>query len=936
MNDLPIDALIDEIASAVVFADTDDKETVDALASLFDKLAKSCEQLECGQTLALIHDCIARLPAVTGEDLEEAQANLETISKKITELQALRKLPADAESSKKDDKAEPTSEPSSEEDDQFQCEGFELPAHIEEDTFREFITKQKDVLEDIESDILAIEKGKWGRKAELKRKIHTMKGEAGLIGLVDLERVCHAIEDLMESCETPSDCVDQFLIIKDWMASATEAYANKSLPVPSGDEVIARVLAFLSNNDDKEELESSETPTAEYCPIDEDDTCSSPTQTENASGDTNGDIVERDQYTIELCADFIQESEEGLNQVDGILINVEEDGATPELINTLFRVFHTIKGLSGFLEFKTITMLAHTTETLLNVVRDGRIELADTILDLVFDATALIRKMITAVREAVEASSTYPNIPEFEPMLERLKLAIQGGEVAAEELPQVEPGRRLGEILTQAPISIAAAAIEQALEEQKKSGRKLGEELITQGIAKPKQVAQALRAQKQANQRDGGAAKIRETIKVDLERVDSLVEMIGELIIVESMVVNSNEITAISSPTVRNYMAQLDKITRDLQAVSMRMRMVPVRGVFQKMTRMVRDLSRKSGKRVRMITNGEATEMDRSMVEQIADPLVHMIRNSVDHGIETEKERIKLGKDPVGTVNLFAYHEGGSIVIEIVDDGKGLSREAILSKAREKGLIKEGQNYSDHEVFNLIFTPGFSTAKQVTDISGRGVGMDVVKKNIDGMRGRISISSEPGNGTSFKIILPLTLAIIEGMLVASGDEKYIIPTLSIIESIQPDMSMIVTFSEKAELLNVRGETIPLIRLDRLFGVSGAKQNLSDGLVVIVEGVGHRIGLFVDDVLNQQQVVIKTMGEGLKKVEFVAGAAILSDGRVGLILNIDELSTVLERSELQLAQRIASNDSNSALIGAETINMPCQEKGNQTGAMEGVQ
>ncbi len=924
------DSILQKTATAVVLADVSDEESIALLGKLLVELLAHYEASGSQSSFKNIRDCISLLEGVIDGTSEDTTEDIDVISLIIAELQQRERL-------ERHGREEQKSVPSGEID--LGDNDFVLPSHIEEETFREFVAKQKHVLDDIEADILAIERGSSSNKAELRRRIHTMKGEAGLIGLFDLELVCHKIEDLMEKFNARGDWTDQLLIIKDWMASATDSYARGVLPVPRGGEVIANVLSSLPGDADEGEKDTEESSATEEDTSDERIQGEAADQgTEESEAEEEGSI-ERDEYTIELCADFIQESEEGLNQVDAILINVEEDGATPELINTLFRVFHTIKGLSGFLEFKSITELAHTTETLLNMVRDGKVALADAILDLIFDSTALMRKMIAAVHEAVEASSDFTPLSEFPLMLARLSRAIEGSELPRSELPEVEPGRRLGEILTQAPLSVSAAAIEQALENQKESGRKLGEELITQGVAKPKQVAQALRAQKQANQRENGA-KIRETIKVDLERVDSLVEMIGELVVVDSMVLNSPEIMAISSQKVRKHMSQLGKITRDLQDVGMRMRMVPVRGVFQKMTRMVRDLSRKSSKRVRMVTNGEATEMDRSMVEQIADPLVHMIRNSVDHGIETEKDRTKAGKDPVGTVKLSAYHQGGSIVIEVTDDGKGLDREAILAKAREKRLVKEEQIYSENETYNLIFAPGFSTAKQVTDISGRGVGMDVVKKNIDGMRGRISISSEPGHGTSFKIVLPLTLAIIEGMLVACGNEKYIIPTLSIIESIQPTPSMFVTFAEQAELLNVRGEIIPLIRLDRLFGVRGSKQSFADGLVVIVEGMGRRFGLFVDDVLNQQQVVIKTLGEGLKDVQFISGAAILSDGKVGLIFNIDEASVALEQRALKMKESSATGAVGAVPLDAEMKNIPGHTlgdaKGGEAGKMEGVQ
>jgi two-component system chemotaxis sensor kinase CheA len=484
-----------------------------------------------------------------------------------------------------------------------------------------------------------------------------------------------------------------------------------------------------------------------------------------------------------------------------------------------------------------VVSLAHETETMLNQCREGALELKGVVVDLVFDATAALRELLQAIRGAVEAGSAIPSRPGPGALVERIRRAGQASP------PGDEPS-------TAEPASGAPAG--------------------------------------------AAPARLRETIKVDLERVDGLIEMIGELVVVESMVVNAPEIAAMPSVRVRNCLAQLAKVTRDLQHVGMHMRMVPVAGVFQKMARLARDLSRKNGKPVRLVTSGESTEMDRSMVEQIADPLVHMIRNAVDHGLEAPDARAAAGKAPEGELRLCAYHEGGSVVIELSDDGRGLDREAIVRKALEKGLIASADGMSEAEIHALIFAPGFSTAPQVTELSGRGVGMDVVRRNVEAMRGRVLISSTRGAGTRFRIVLPLTLAIIDGMLVACGRERYIVPTLSIVESIQPDRRMLVSLAQASEMIDLRGELLPLLRLDRLFDLPGARADPTQALVVVVEGAGRRVGLLVDEVVTQQQVVIKSLGEAVPDARFLSGAAILSDGRVGLILNVDEIAGLVQR------------------------------------------
>jgi two-component system chemotaxis sensor kinase CheA len=322
----------------------------------------------------------------------------------------------------------------------------------------------------------------------------------------------------------------------------------------------------------------------------------------------------------------------------------------------------------------------------------------------------------------------------------------------------------------------------------------------------------------------------------------------------------------------------------------MRMRMIPVRGVFHRMARLTRDLSRKTSKSVELVQLGEATEMDRSMVERIEEPLVHMIRNAIDHAIEPVAERIAQGKPEQATLTLSARHEAGSITIEISDDGRGLRREAILAKAKERGLVGENADHlTDEEVFALIFLPGFSTAKQVSELSGRGVGMDVVKRSIEGMRGRVLVRSKAGAGTTFKLMLPLTLAIIDGMLVSCGDETYIIPSLAIVESLQVTPGLLCTVAEKGELLNARDEVLPLMRLRRLVKKPGSAPPTEQCHIVVLESLGKRVGLLVDEVLTQQQIVIKPLTGSLGDTELFAGAAILADGRVGLILNVDRLS-----------------------------------------------
>ena len=379
-------------------------------------------------------------------------------------------------------------------------------------------------------------------------------------------------------------------------------------------------------------------------------------------------------------------------------------------------------------------------------------------------------------------------------------------------------------------------------------------------------------------------------VKVDTGKLDAVLDLVGEMVIAQSLVAqNLSQISGAGMQFTRN-MAQLTRITRELQRVSMSLRMVPIRGVFQKMARVARDISTKQRKKVQFLTSGEDTELDRGVVEELNDPLLHMIRNSMDHGIESPEKRAAAGKPAMGSLHLRAYHQGGNIVVEIEDDGSGLNRDRILAKAIERGLASKDATLTDQEVYSFIFAAGFSTAEKVTDLSGRGVGLDVVRRNIEHLRGRVDIESEAGKGTKFKITLPLTLAIIDGLIVKVGEERYILPTLSVRESFRPTAAMITRVQNRAEVVNVRGRLIPLVRLYDLFGIRAAATDPRNGIIIVVQSGATLRCLLVDNLLHKQEVVIKNLNDMMvHKNRALAGAAILGDGRVGLILDVNSLT-----------------------------------------------
>lgn len=376
------------------------------------------------------------------------------------------------------------------------------------------------------------------------------------------------------------------------------------------------------------------------------------------------------------------------------------------------------------------------------------------------------------------------------------------------------------------------------------------------------------------------------SIRVGVDKVDSLINLVGELVITQSMLSElGNDFELAKIERLTSGLEQLLQNTKELQESVMRIRMLPISFAFNRFPRLIHDLSKKTGKDIELIIKGEQTELDKTVMEQIGDPLVHLVRNAVDHGIESAEQRIANGKDAKGTIYLDAYHQGGNIVIEIRDDGGGIDRQAVFDKALEKGLVDENSSLTDSQVFDLIFEPGFSTAKTLSDISGRGVGMDVVKRNIQSLGGRIQVQSEPNKGSTFKVHLPLTLAILDGQLVKVGTETYIIPLISIVESLQAKSKLINRVSGDMVLYRLREDNVPVLPIYQLFNLTAENTEVDNSLLVVVESDGQKVGLMVDDLLAQQQVVIKSLVDNYQQVEGISGATILGDGSVAMILDI---------------------------------------------------
>ena len=581
---------------------------------------------------------------------------------------------------------------------------------------------------------------------------------------------------------------------------------------------------------------------------------------------------------LDLLGEFITESTDLISEAEEALLTLESDPEDTESVGSIFRAFHTVKGVSAFLELAFISEIAHHAESLLSRVRDKEIRYAGGYADLALRSLDMIKQMIDLVQDALGGAPL--SKPEgYDDLLD--VLADPEGAGISDEIETTTENivPRIGDLL------VAEGKAEREKVEEAVAGQDdvpIGVKMVKSGAATVTNVAQAIRTQEQIKGKKG----VESSIRVSTSRLDRLIDMVGELVISHSIVAQDKVVTGANDHELLRKIAQTGKIVREMQDLAMSMRMVPLKATFSKMARLVRDVSRKVGKNVNLVTEGEDTEIDRNMVDVINDPLMHMVRNSVDHGIEMPEVRKEMGKPRSGTVKLSAYHAAGKVIVEIDDDGKGLSRDVILAKAKERGLVTDEASLSDREIFKMIFEPGFSTAQTVTDVSGRGVGMDVVRKNIESLRGQVEIDSEAGKGSIFKMGLPLTLAIIDGMIVRVSSETYIIPTVSIVTSLKPEPEQITTVLNQGEMLSLHGELLALFRLAELFSIAKSDRDSDNSLVVVIEDDNKkRAGLIIDELIGRQQIVIKSLGETMKDIPGISGAAIMPNGQVGLILDV---------------------------------------------------
>lgn len=628
---------------------------------------------------------------------------------------------------------------------------------------------------------------------------------------------------------------------------------------------------------------------------------------------------------------FFEEASEHLASMESLLLALDVTDPSMDDLNAIFRAAHSIKGGAGTFGFTDMTEVTHILETLLDKLRKQEMNLTTEMVDVFLQAGDAIAMQLAAHRGEGEVDQT-----EIKAVCEKLEQlssahesvatpaeAAQPKKVAAKKTQAKNNGKKIANKKTAETAAVldddygffddipAPAQDDQAYGFFEDTPQQADENESDQGygfFSPPPAVAEEKKAPadsesllateahptRRAADRAPPASSENTSIRVSIEKVDQLINLVGELVITQAMLAQSASLLDVAAlEQLQNGLSQLERNTRDIQESIMSVRMLPISFVFSRFPRVVRDVAAKLNKQVELKTLGESTELDKALIEKIADPLTHLIRNSLDHGIETPEKRIAAGKPAHGTITLNAFHQGGNIVIEVADDGGGLNRAKILSKARERGL-PVSDAMTDEAVWMLIFEAGFSTADVITDVSGRGVGMDVVKRNIAGMGGRVELSSAEGLGTRITIRLPLTLAILDGMSVAIGGQTFIVPLGSIIESLQITAEELKTVSGNGRLLRVRGEYLPLVALHEVFDIALTSTDpaaeLKLGIAVIVEAEGKKTALLVDELLGQHQVVIKSLESNFRKVPGMSGATIMGDGRVALILDVLALSS----------------------------------------------
>ncbi len=726
-----------------------------------------------------------------------------------------------------------------------------------------FIEEGYERLDDAENQLSSLDDGE-DRTAKLNsvfRLFHSVKGSAGYLGFDHIKQLTHVAETLL----------DVFL-------------KEKAEPSPNSVDVIFRtvdVLRSLIGIVEKEWSDLSGEAAAKTQAAAVETAIAAlrkPAQPEVPNAIQLTALVSRD-----MAERFLGECADTLDSAERIVLSLGNQSPETEKINDLFRAVHTVKGNSGFFGYQLLESTCMEMEGILDDARKRQAPVSEAFCNGLIQFIDRLRKIL-AEAELLEV----PEGGSGEACDDLGDSLPEGSETGAAPAQAKEAYKTLGEILVDMG-AVDSAQLDAALKEQT---RPIGEILVQKGVVEPGIIETALKAQQTqaaASESEGPHEVVRREIRVDTGKLDKLFELVGELITAEAMVLNSPDLAGLRLDSFSKSFARLNKISREIQETTMMIRMIPLDGLFQKMRRLVRDLSRKFDKPIDFVVSGQDTEMDKNVIEQIADPLVHILRNAIDHGVESRAKRLEAGKSETGTVRLDAKYEGSDIWITIKDDGAGLHRDRILSKAAERGILRgDPAAMSDGEVWQYIFEPGFSTAAVVSEVSGRGVGLDVVKKNLEKIHGRIDIRTVPGNGTEFVLVIPLTMAIIDGITVRVGQYRYSLPLGDIIEFVKVSSEQLTMTDTEGDTVNIRKEFLPLIKLSEVFRVAEGERDPTKGIVIIVQNNGRKACLLIDEVIGNQQIVVKSLSEYLGKVEGISGCSILGDGSVSFIVDTGRL------------------------------------------------
>ncbi|MEI8346408.1 MAG: chemotaxis protein CheA [Pseudomonadota bacterium] len=705
----------------------------------------------------------------------------------------------------------------------------------------EFVSECLEMVEEIEPKMISASALNQDLANNMFRPIHSMKGSSASLGFNNLAKAVHSAENLLslfrsgEYTSTEHKYLQYFLDFFDFTRKcfkeidsnlSDEAMAPDSLKVQEAAELLKNDLA---GNPTKTPAQASVEPVIDLCEA-------NPAAAEKGKKKEDEDKMEIDQ---EMIDSFMAESLEAIAFMEEGLLALKKDPSDKNLIKDIYRYMHSFKGNCGIFSLHGLGKLAHRMESLLDAIASGQVPSGPSVFETIIP-------IIDVLRERVEKLG--PND----------KGEVQGLDLYLEILDNCLANKKLD-----GSQSTPAAPVK---------------------VVPPKEIKAAATPEKKS---EGEDASARKDIRVDLNKLEALNNLVGELVTVKTMIAKQLRLLTNEEKVDKTYRF-LDRVVGDLQDVSMSIRMIPISGLFRKMIRIVHDISVKSKKEVDFKFFGEETEIDKTVMEKISDPLVHMIRNAVDHGLESPDEREKKGKPRAGHVTLTARNEAGEVWIIIQDDGRGLNREKIIAKAVTQGLMTEGQKILDNDLYNLIFLPGFSTAEKVTDVSGRGVGMDVVKQNISALKGRVDIQTVPDQGTTFTIKIPLTLAIIRGMMVKIGAVRYIIPIEAIRESLKLGQLKVTHPMEDQELVKIRNEMLPIIRLANIHHLPNSVIKVEDGVMVVAEAQGQRMALLVDELLGQYETVVKPLPRYFKAIKGISGCSILGNGDVCLIIDIGGL------------------------------------------------